>query len=196
MASGLEITAALPEHALGIATVYAPVVESTAISFEQVPPDPDEIVRRMVAAPRLPWLVATRDGDVVGHAYAAHHRARPAYRWAVDCSIYLAASEQGQGTGRLLYERLLPLLRDLGYVQALAGVTLPNPASIALHERMGFAPVGVYRDIGFKIGRWHDVGWWQLSLIDVSAPSAGAPAAIQLAEPRAWVPPRVSRRPP
>ena len=162
---------------MGIAAVYAPAVTSTAISFEQVPPDGDEMTRRMLVKPRLPWLVARRDDEVVGFAYAATHRERAAYRWAVDSSIYLAATEQGRGTGRSLYEGLFAQLRALGYVRALAGIALPNDASVGLHEAMGFEPVGIYRQVGFKRGRWHDVGWWQLEL---------APAPVNPSEPGEW----------
>ena len=116
---------------------------------------------------------------MVGYAYGARHRARAAYRWSVDCSVYLTAGERGAGTGRALYRRLLPELATLGYVTAFAGIALPNPASVGLHTSLGFTPVGVYRAAGFKAGRWHDVGWWQLPLRE---PPAGP------IEPRTWSP--------
>src|SRR4051812_47636168 len=134
---------------------------------------------RMLEQPRLPWLVASRDGAVVGYAYASRHRARRAYRWSVEVSVYLRESEQGRGTGRALYDELLDVLRGLGYVRALAGITLPNEQSVGLHEAMGFEPIGIFRGVGFKHGQWHDVGWWQLSLCDPTA----APE-----EPKAWSP--------
>src|SRR3712207_347145 len=133
----------------------------------------------MLGEPRLPWFVACRDGRVVGYAYAGAHRARAAYRWSVDCSVYLADGERGAGTGRALYERLLPAVRDLGYVTAFAGIALPNAASVGLHTALGFTPVGTYRAVGFKAGRWHDVGWFQLPLRE--------PPAVP-AEPVAWSP--------
>jgi L-amino acid N-acyltransferase YncA len=176
-----ELRPADVQDAAGIAAVYRPYVTDSVASFEAVPPDAAETARRMLAAPRLPWFVACRDGVVVGYAYAAAHRSRAAYRWSVDCSVYLAAAEQGAGTGRALYERLLPTLRSLGYVSAFAGITQPNPASEGLHAALGFAPVGVYRTVGFKAGRWHDVGWWQLPL--------GEPPT-EPQEPRAWSPER------
>jgi len=162
-----------------IAAVYRPYVTDSVASFEAVPPDGAELAGRMTAAPRLPWFVACRDGAVVGYAYAAPHRTRAAYRWSVDCSVYLADAERGAGTGRALYARLLPELRDLGYVTAFAGIALPNPGSVGLHTAVGFTPVGVYRAAGFKDGRWHDVGWWQLPLRE----PPGRPA-----EPAAWSP--------
>ena len=165
--------------AAGIAAVYRPWVTDSVASFEVSAPDAAEIARRMAGSPRLPWFLATRDDVVVGYAYGSGHRTRAAYRWAVDCSVYLAAEERGAGTGRALYEELLPALRELGYVTAFAGIALPNPGSVGLHEALGFTPVGVYRAVGFKAGRWLDVGWWQRPLREL-------PAAPD--EPRPWVP--------
>jgi len=168
-----------PGDAAGIAAVYAPYITDSVASFEAVPPDADEMRRRMLVEPRLPWLVATRDDAVVGYCYGSAHRGRAAYRWSVDCSVYVAASEHRRGTGRALYEQLLPLLRDLGHVTVFAGVTLPNAASVGLHEALGFTPVGVFRHAGFKAGAWHDVGWWQRSLQELPE---------EPVEPRPWVP--------
>ncbi|HET7901771.1 MAG TPA: GNAT family N-acetyltransferase, partial [Candidatus Nanopelagicales bacterium] len=158
------IRPARPEDCAAMAAVYAPYVEGTWISFEEVAPDAAELARRMAAQPLLPWLLAEEDGAVVGYAYASHHRARPAYRWSVDVSVYLAAAAVGRGLGTGLYGALLPLLRDLGYVSAYAGVAEPNPASTALHARLGFTPVGTFRDVGFKLGGWRDVTWHHLRL--------------------------------
>ena len=176
----VTIRAATAADADAIAAVYRPYVADTVISFETEPPDGAEIANRMAAAPRLPWLVAERAGRITGYAYASAHRARAAYRWSADVSVYLDAGERGQGTGRALYARLLETVRELGYVNAYAGITLPNPASVGLHEAMGFRPVGVYRNVGHKSGRWYDVGWWQLTLAD--------PPPADPAEPRPWAP--------
>jgi L-amino acid N-acyltransferase YncA len=176
--TGLEIRSATTADAPTIAAIYRPYVEDSAISFEASAPDAKEVARRMTAA-ALPWLVAVRDGTVVGYAYAGAHRSRAAYRWSVDVSVYLADSERRRGTGRALYTRLFALLRELGYVRAYAGITLPNPASVGLHEAMGFTLVGIYHRVGFKRGAWHDVGWWQLALAD---DIEGPPA-----EPRPWL---------
>lgn len=145
--------------------IYAPHVESGATSFEEEPPDSARFAERMIeTAATYPWLVAERDGEVVGYAYACPHRVRPAYRWAVEVSVYVAADEHRRGHGRALYVELVEPLRRQRFQVACAGITLPNPASIALHERIGFVPVGVYRRIGWKDGAWRDVGWWQLEL--------------------------------
>ena len=167
-----EVRPADVPDAAGIAEVYRPYVTDSVASFETVAPDAAELARRMLAAPRLPWLVACRDGAVVGYAYAGRHRSRAAYRWSVDCSVYLTAAEQGAGTGRALYARLLPELAALGHVTAFAGIALPNPASVGLHTALGFTAVGTYRAVGFKLGAWWDVGWWQRRLGEPAVPPA------------------------
>jgi phosphinothricin acetyltransferase len=116
--------------------------------------------------------VCDDNGDLLGYAYASQHRERPAYRWSVDVSVYIRDGYRRGGLGRALYASLFAILRLQGFRTALAGATLPNPGSVALHEGMGFEPVGTYRSIGFKCGEWHDVLWWQKPLSDVdSAPS-------------------------
>jgi phosphinothricin acetyltransferase len=152
--------------AAACAAIYAPYVRDTAISFETEPPSEDEFARRIERYSRShAWLVAEdEDGTVVGFAYACPHRERPAYRWAADVSAYVDQEQRRRGIGRRLYSALLPLLERQGIYIACAGVTLPNDASVGLHESFGFRPVGVYRRIGFKAGAWWDVGWWQLTL--------------------------------
>lgn len=150
--------------------IYAPHVEVGATSFEEEPPDAAQFAERIArTTATYPWLVAERDGEVIGYAYACPHRARPAYRWAVEVSVYVAADEHGHGHGRALYAELIERLRRQRFHVACAGITLPNEASIALHESAGFVPVGTYRRIGWKDGAWRDVGWWQLDL----QPAAG-----------------------
>ncbi len=165
----VSIRAAAGADAETISRIYSAYVTASLATFEEEPPDARSMAARMEDTPRLPWLVAVRSDVVVGYAYASQHRARVGYRWSVDCSVYLHPSEQGHGTGRALYDRLLPELRALGYVSAYAGIALPNPASIALHESVGFTTVGVFRDVGFKHGSWLDVGWWQRALQDPPA---------------------------
>jgi phosphinothricin acetyltransferase len=160
------IRPATAEDAAAIAAVYAPYVTDTVVSFEVEPPDAAEVARRMTARPLLPWLIAEDRGAAIGFAYASGHRARAGYRWAADCSVYLDGAHRGRGVGRALYDALLPLVRDLGYVTLHAGIALPNDASVRLHEGLGFQRVGVYRTVGHKHGGWHDVGWWQLLLRD------------------------------
>jgi len=155
------IRTATPADAAAIAAIYAPYVTDGYASFEAEPPSAAEFEQRMCARPLLPWLVAEKSGAVVGFAFASQHKTRAAYRWSVDCSVYLAAAVARRGVGRALYERLLSAVRELGYVTAYAGIALPNPASVGLHEAMGFTPVGIYREVGWKLGAWRDVGWWQ-----------------------------------
>jgi L-amino acid N-acyltransferase YncA len=160
------------------AAIYAPSVEGSPVSFEEVAPDAAEMSARIERGSAThPWLVLESGGEVVGYAYACAHRERPAYRWAVDVSVYVAADRRGEGHGRRLYEELFGRLRRLGFRTACAGITLPNPASVALHEGLGFAPAGVARAIGWKAGAWRDVGWWQLEL----APPGAVPPPEPLA---------------
>lgn len=153
------------EDADAIAAVYRPYVESTVISFEVDPPDEAEMRSRIgQTLASWPWLVYEQGGQVAGYAYASKHRARAAYDWSVDTAVYVASSHHRRGIGHGLYLSLFAILARQGYVNAYAGVTLPNPASVGLHERVAFEPVGVYRQVGYKFGAWHDVGWWQRKL--------------------------------
>ena len=151
--------------AAAIADIYAPFVESSATSFETEPPPAEEIRRRMhETTVAYPWLVCVCDDHVAGYAYATTHRVRTAYQWSVETSVYVHESFRRAGVGRGLYTSLFAILAGQGFVNAYAGITLPNVHSVRLHESMGFLPVGVYRSIGFKTGAWHDVGWWHLLL--------------------------------
>lgn len=160
-----RIRMAVPGDAAGVQAIYAPIVRDTVISFEYEPPSAHEMELRISSTlTRHPWLVCEHDGLVAGYAYAAQHRARAAYQWATDVSIYNAEAYRRRGLGRALYSALLLLLESQGFRQAGAGITLPNEASVGLHEAMGFRPVATYPDIGYKFGEWHPVGWWQRSL--------------------------------
>jgi phosphinothricin acetyltransferase len=160
-----QIREAVAGDGAAFAEVYAPYVRDTVISFELQPPSAEEMSRRIEAIGlRHPWLAAEQGGQVLGYAYGCEHRSRAAYRWDVDAGIYLAASAQGRGIGRRLYLALFEILRRQGYINAYAGITLPNAASVGLHESLGFSPVGIYRNVGYKHGAWHDVGWWALGL--------------------------------
>jgi L-amino acid N-acyltransferase YncA len=148
-----------------IARIYAPFCEATAVSFEYLAPSPDEMAGRIAATTAVyPWLVFLDDETVAGYAYASRHRDRAAYAWSVDTAVYVDADHQRRGVGGALYRRLFDLLRLQGFVHIYAGVTLPNPASLRLHESAGFTPVGVYRRVGYKLGAWHDVAWFQADL--------------------------------
>jgi L-amino acid N-acyltransferase YncA len=164
--------------AAACAEIYAPSVESTPISFEFVAPDAAEFADRIARfSATHGFLVAEEGGEVVGYAYACRWKERPAYDWSVETSVYVGAAQQGKGVGRALLAALIDRLRGQGYRIAVAGITLPNPASIALHERLGYEPIGVLRDIGWKLDDWRDVGYWQLRLDpDDDGPPRGPPA--------------------
>ena len=148
-----------------IAEIYAPSVLATPITFESVPPGPAEIAERIVQTlPRWPWLVYELDGVVVGYAYASAFAQRVCYRWSVTTTVYVREGHWRRGIGRRLYVALLNLLAQQGFRSAYAGITLPNENSVALHKSMGYEPVGVYHDAGHKLGRWHDVAWYQRAL--------------------------------
>jgi phosphinothricin acetyltransferase len=159
------IRLARPEDAVEVAAIYAPFVTGSATSFEYAPPDAAEMAARIASTlAYAPYLVFESGAEVLGFAYASKHRERAAYQWSVDVSVYTHDRARRQGVGRALYTSLFALLRLQGFYTAHAGISLPNPASVGLHEALGFRPVGVYRSVGFKRGAWHDVGWWQLAL--------------------------------
>ena len=145
--------------------IYAPVVLETAISFELEPPTLTEFQGRIRnTLTTTPWLVCEIGESVSGYAYAGPYRTRPAYRWSAETTVYVHTDFRRRGVGRALYSSLFACLRVQGYVGAYAAITLPNPASVALHERMRFTHLGTFCNVGFKLGRWHDVGWWQRAL--------------------------------
>ncbi len=148
-----------------IAEIYAPNVRQSIVSFEtEVPPAEEMRGRIGGAGDRFAWLVCERQGRILGYAYAGEHRSRSAYRWSVDVSAYVREETRGAGVGKALYTSLISVLALQGFYNAYAGIALPNPASVGLHESVGFRPVGVYREVGYKLGGWHDVGWWSLVL--------------------------------
>ena len=162
---GHTLRFAAETDATQILDIYAPIVRDTAISFEEVPPSRPKMAGRIRnTLVRYPWLVREEDGAVLGYAYAAGFRSRPAYQWAVEVAAYVRPEAQGTGVGSALYTALLEILRMQGFTSAIAGIALPNDASVALHERFGFKPVGVLQDVGFKLMQWHDVEWWALRI--------------------------------
>ena len=170
------------QDAATIRAIYAPFCENSATSFELVPPTVEEMqarIRKITA--HYPWLVCVRGGEVRGYAYACAHRERAAYRWSVDVAVYIGEGQHRTGMGRALYTALFRILVRQGYFKAYAGVTLPNPASVGLHEAMGFTPVGVYRGVGYKLGAWRDVGWWQLAL-QAERAEPSEPCAVRVIE--------------
>lgn len=169
----IAIRGAREADAAAIAAIYAPHVIAGTASFELTPPDAATIGTRMASSKGLyPWLVATvgEEDGVIGYAYATRFRERPAYDHAVETSIYVADVAQRQGAGRLLYEALIDTLRAQGFTQAIGTIALPNDSSIALHEQVGFRRAGVFREVGYKFGRWIDVGYWQCELAEPPAP--------------------------
>lgn len=164
----LSIRLAKAEDAMQILEIYNPLVLSTAITFEVEPITRNEMSSRIEKVTQFhPWLVAVdRSSKILGYAYASPHRERAAYRWAVDVSAYVHEGSRGMGIGSYLYKSLFDLLRKQNIFRAFAGITLPNVASVSLHEKLGFKRLGVYRQVGFKLKTWHDVGWWELSLRD------------------------------
>jgi L-amino acid N-acyltransferase YncA len=158
------------------AAIYAPYVRDTAVTFELEPPDGAEFTRRIAAAAaRHVWLVLEDDGRVTGCAYGGPSWERAAYRFACEVSVYLELGLRRSGGGRALYDALLPRLARAGYRTAVAGMTLPNPATVGLHRAFGFEPVGQFRRVGWKHGRWHDVAWAQRELGDAAGPPQADP---------------------
>lgn len=158
---------ATPDDGAACAAIYAPYVTGTAITFEYEPPTPAEMAERIATAQRVhAWVVAEDDGRIVGYAYAGQYKERAAYRWSCEVSVYLESGRRRGGTGRALYEALFERLVGRGFRTAVAGMTLPNPASEGLHRALGFQLIGVYRAIGWKHDRWHDVAWTQKALVD------------------------------
>ena len=161
----MRVREATEHDAASCAAIYAPYVTGSVISFELEPPSEAEMAARIAAA--HDWLVLEDDaGHVAGYAYAGPMARRAAYRWATEVSVYLDRAFRRRGGGRMLYEALLPRLAARGFRMAIAGMTLPNDASVGLHRALGFQPVGTYRRIGYKHGAWHDVVWTQRALID------------------------------
>ena len=168
----MRIRAATFGDAAAIASIYRPYVDGSIVSFEEQAPDVQEIRERIGAGGALyPWLVADRGGEVLGYSYAAPFRSRSAYRFVVETTVYLRQGEEGQGLGGLLYDPLLEALIARGFTQAIAAISLPNPASVRLHASRGFVRAGTYAQVGWKLGRWIDVGLWQRPL----APSGPVP---------------------
>lgn len=161
--SGVRV--ATVEDAAAIASIYAPYVIETATSFEEIPPSVDEIARRIVSIlETYPYLVFDDGGTVLGYAFGCQHRAKPAYRWSVETTLYVARDAHGRGIGRALYSGLLDTLQEQGFHSAFAGIVPPNDRSVGLHEAMGFTYIGTFPEIGFKHGKLQDLSWWRLSL--------------------------------
>lgn len=162
----MRMRSASPADAEAIEAIYRPIVLETAISSEWEPPSVKEFRARIEkVTAKYPWLVALDDEDAVaGFVYANTHRDAPSYQWSVNTSVFIRDDMHASGVGKALYVRLFQELQTLGYYRAFAGIALPNVASVALHESVGFQPIGVYEKVGFKFGQWRDVGWWKRQL--------------------------------
>lgn len=159
------IRVATPQDAAGLRAIYAPVVRNTPVSFELAPPSEEEMAIRVTKTlTRYPWLACAARERLLGYACANQYGEREAYQWSVNVSVYVHPQARRQGVGRALYRALFSILRLQGFYSAFAAITLPNPASVGLHESMGFTPAGAYERVGFKLGAWRDVGYWQLAL--------------------------------
>lgn len=177
-----NIRIATLDDAEAIQRIYAPNITKSAISFELEVPTVEEIKQRIkLVLNQYPWLVYVHENRVVGYAYAGIHRTRAAYNWTTEVAIYVDEKFYGRGIGKSLYAELFSLLTQQGYHVAVAGITLPNSASVAIHEHFGFKYVGTFKELGYKLGSWHDVGWWALELTsselnpEVKHPSAPIP---------------------
>ncbi len=161
----MKVRRATAQDAAAVAEIYAPYVSASVVSFELEAPDAAEMRSRIEAGgDSHPWLLASEGDAVLGYAYACPFRARPAYRFTVETTVYVADGAHRRGIGTLLYRTLLPLLEAQQFAQAIAAITLPNEASVRLHEAHGFREAGVYDRVGFKFREWRSVGLWQRPL--------------------------------
>lgn len=148
-----------------ICRIYNHYITHTTITFEEQTVSSTEMAARIAEyTATLPWLVLEEEGDVLGYAYAGPWKGRSAYRHTVESSVYLDPAAVGRGLGAQLYEKLFAHLRHASIHAVIAGITLPNQASVALHEKLGFIKVGHFREVGWKFERWLDVGYWELML--------------------------------
>ena len=161
----MNIRLATPYDATHIRNIYRPIVLNTPISFEYDVPTVEVIEERIrYTLEQFAWLVCEEANITTGYAYAGTHRSRTAYQWSTEVSAYVHENYRGRKIGTALYKTLFELLKAQGYYRAFAGITLPNPASVRLHESVGFVPIGVFHGIGYKQDNWHDVGWWEYAL--------------------------------
>jgi phosphinothricin acetyltransferase len=173
-----EIRGAEPGDATAIRDIYAPFVQSTAVTFELEVPSVGSY-EAALSNSLYPWLVLESDGEVAGYVKASRFHDRPAYSWSVEVAVYLAEGTRGSGAGTRLVTAMLDELRGQGYANAFAGIALPNPASVGLFESLGFARCALHKNVGYKLGSWHDVGWWQKAL----GPYPEVPRPVPASEP-------------
>lgn len=171
MNSQNKIRLATEKDAAGILEIYAPYIKNTAASFESNIPSETEMATRISKyLKKHCWLVYESDGKIGGYAYSSPHRKRYAYQWTMETSVYLAPECQGKGLANKFYDILLEISKRQNYVTVLAGITLPNPASVRFHEKRGFTQIAHYENVGFKFGKWHATVWLTLPLQTIQSP--------------------------
>jgi len=182
-----SIRLAIPADCARIASIYAPYVLNTAISFESEPPSEQEMRQRVQdTLTFLPWLVCTYGDQVVGYAYADKYRIRAAYQWSSWISVYVDSGMHRSGVGRGLYASLIKILELQGFYNLFAGITLPNEASVGLHRSFGFQQISLERSVGHKLGHWHDVSIWQLPLRECSSNPENVSRIDSVAKSQFW----------
>lgn len=161
----MSLRLATPADAAGILNIYAPYIENTSFTFETEVPSMESIASRINNyLETWPWLVYDDDGVIAGYAYATRHRERTAYQWCTESSIYIADEYRGTGVAKALYEALFVILEKQGFRNVYAVINLPNDPSVAFHEKCGFSYFATFEKVGYKLGRWKNVGWWKLTL--------------------------------
>lgn len=163
----LQVRTATTADAKAIQDIYAPYILSSACTFEAIVPPINEFENRIERClQNFPWIVCETNDGIGGYVYASRHREREAYQWTCECSVYIHQHFKGKGLGLALYRCLFAILKQQGLVNVYAGITLPNDASVRLHEKCGFEHFATYHNVGYKLGNWHKVGWWRLQLND------------------------------
>jgi L-amino acid N-acyltransferase YncA len=161
------IRLANPSDANAILDIYAPYILNTSLTFETEVPTIEGFAKRINSyMENYPWLVCEIDGLIAGYAYATRHRERAAYQWCTESSVYMHNEFLHRGIGRALYSALFEILKHQGFRNVYAVINLPNIKSVAFHEKCGFSWFADYKNVGYKLGQWKTVGWWQLQLND------------------------------
>lgn len=153
------------QDTIHILKIYAHYILNTTITFETEVPSLNsfnERIKRIIL--NYPWIICEYEGEILGYAYACKHRERSAYQWSVDVSVYLKPEYTGRGIGKTLYSSLINILKYQGFINAYAGIALPNLSSVGIHEKFGFSHIALYKNVGYKFQKWIDVGWWWLPL--------------------------------
>jgi len=163
------IRTATPDDSESILKIYAPYIVKTSYTFETEVPTVDSFKERISSyLKNWPWLVCELDGVIAGYAYGTRHRERVAYQWSIESSVYVHDDYQRMGVARALYTALINILKLQGFRNLYAVINLPNDKSVSFHEKLGFEYFATYKNVGYKLGRWKNVGWWQLQLNEYS----------------------------